>query len=83
MGYDHRDHVGNAGDLWKHFVLLEVADLVLEKGWTYVESHAGYPLYSLGQRGEWNGGIGRFRSQGMTEFIYFDILRALNPCGLE
>lgn len=71
------------GDLWKHFVLLEVADLVLEEGWTYVESHVGCPLYSFGLSGEWNCGIGRLWPLIMTNFIYFDILRDLNSCGLE
>ena len=49
MEYDHASHAGNAGDLWKHFILLEVADFLLSKpgDWIYVESHAGSPEYSL------------------------------------
>ena len=28
--YDHRVHAGNAGDVWKHFLLLEAADCLLD-----------------------------------------------------
>jgi len=63
MAYDHRRHAGNAGDLWKHLVLAEVAERLLAAGIrVYVESHAGRPGYQLrsGGRGG-SGGSGRFR----------------------
>ncbi|HNY34810.1 MAG TPA: hypothetical protein PKK68_09165, partial [Methanothrix soehngenii] len=59
--YDHRNHAGNAGDVWKHFILLEAADWLLASGGSlaYAESHAGRPEYILNAPGEWQGGIGR------------------------
>jgi 23S rRNA (adenine2030-N6)-methyltransferase len=74
QSYDHRVHAGNAGDVWKHFILAEVADGLLASGQTmvYTESHAGRPEYPLDNRAgsqaddsqadsqnEWTGGIGR------------------------
>lgn len=86
MAYDHRRHAGNAGDLWKHIVLAEVADRLFEAGVrVYVESHAGRPGYRLRPGGEWEGGIGRIWPipEGMAARPYFQILAALNPQGLE
>jgi len=86
MGYDHRRHAGNAGDLWKHLVLAEVADRLFEAGVrVYVESHAGYPEYILSPGGEWEGGIGRlwpYREE-LARYPYFQILSDLNPHRLE
>ena len=86
MAYDHRRHAGNAGDLWKHIVLAEVADRLFEAGVrVYVESHAGRPGYRLRPGGEWEGGIGRIWPipEGMAARPYFQILAALNPQGRE
>ena len=86
MGYDHRRHAGNAGDLWKHLVLAEAADRLLAAGVrVYVESHAGRPEYQLPPGGEWEGGIGRIWPipEGLAAHPYFQILAALNPHGLE
>ena len=86
MGYDHRRHAGNAGDLWKHIVLAEVADRLFEAGVrVYVESHAGRPGYQLCPGGEWEGGIGRIWPipEGLAARPYFQILAALNPRRLE
>jgi 23S rRNA (adenine2030-N6)-methyltransferase len=74
QSYDHRVHAGNAGDVWKHFILAEAADSLLASGQSmvYAESHAGRPEYLLYNRAdsqaddsqadsqsEWTGGIGR------------------------
>jgi 23S rRNA (adenine2030-N6)-methyltransferase len=86
MEYDHRRHAGNAGDLWKHLILAEVADHLLEAGiQIYVESHAGYPEYILSPGGEWEGGVGRLwpLREGMARYSYFQILRNLNPAEIE
>lgn len=86
MGYDHRRHAGNAGDLWKHLVLAEVAGRLFEAGVrVYVESHAGYPEYILSPGGEWEGGIGRlwpFREE-LARYSYFQVLGDLNPAEIE
>ena len=85
--YDHRMHVGNAGDVWKHFLLLEVADFLLspDSKLVYAESHIGRPLYNLQAHGEWKGGIGKLWPilPRLMDFCYFDILADLNPHGLK
>jgi 23S rRNA (adenine2030-N6)-methyltransferase len=85
--YDHRSHAGNAGDLWKHLILALVADYLLsrEDNWIYVESHAGYPLYLIEERGEWEGGIGRIWHllPKLLRFPSFGILSWMNPGELK
>jgi len=89
--YDHRRHVGNAGDVWKHFLLSEAAGFLMDSsrgsaaapGLVYLESHAGRPDYTLRAPGEWQGGIGRILPLislhgGLRDFSYFDILADLN-----
>lgn len=86
MCYNHRSRAGNAGDVWKHFILAEVAEYLLsrEKNLVYIESHVGYPLYDLEKPGEWQDGIGMCwkRLDALKEFCYFDILDNMNPSGL-
>ncbi len=81
--YDHRVHAGNAGDVWKHFLLLEAEDCLLNPDGSliYAESHAGRPEYVPRAPGEWEGGIGKIRLllPFFRNFCYFDILADLNP----
>ena len=81
--YDHRSHAGNAGDVWKHFLLAEAADCLLQNSprLIYVESHCGSPNYLLKAPGEWEGGIGCIRHllPSLQAFSYFRILSDLNP----
>ena len=85
--YDHRMHAGNAGDVWKHFLLLEAADCLLtpDSSLVYAESHVGRPEYALGAPGEWEKGIGRLwrHLPSLQDFLYFRILADLNPRGLR
>ncbi|OPY50152.1 MAG: Ribosomal RNA large subunit methyltransferase J [Methanosaeta sp. PtaU1.Bin112] len=85
--YDHRKHAGNAGDVWKHLLLLEAANWLLASGssLTYAESHAARPEYILNAPGEWQGGIGRIWPllPCLADFCYFDILKILNQAGLH
>jgi 23S rRNA (adenine2030-N6)-methyltransferase len=85
--YDHRIHAGNAGDVWKHFLLLEAADWLFASGSSliYAESHAGRPEYILNAPGQWQGGIGRIWPllPYLDDFCYFDILKDLNQEGLS
>ena len=84
--YDHRMHAGNAGDVWKHFLLLEAADCLLtpDSSLVYAESHVGRPAYSLKAACDWEGGIGKIWPvlPSLLNFCYFDILNELNPRGL-
>ena len=81
--YDHRAHAGNAGDVWKHFLLLEAADWLLKDSGRliYLESHCGRPHYLLKAPGEWEGGTGRIWHflPSLKAFAYFKILSELNP----
>jgi 23S rRNA (adenine2030-N6)-methyltransferase len=87
MRYDHRNHAGNAGDVWKHFILAEVVEYLLakEKNIVYLESHVGYPSYSLKKPGEWQDGIERCWNclNELREFSYFGILDKINLEGLK
>jgi len=87
LGYEHGIHAANAGDVWKHFILAEVADYLCagRRGLTYMESHAGHPEYILSSPGQWQGGIGRcwLHLPDLRRFKYFDILADMNPEGLK
>ncbi|MDD5735071.1 MAG: 23S rRNA (adenine(2030)-N(6))-methyltransferase RlmJ [Methanothrix soehngenii] len=80
--YDHREHVGNAGDVWKHFLLLEVANCLLtpDSSLVYAESHVGRPKYALKPSGDWESGIGRIwpALPLLKDFLYFNILAEFN-----
>lgn len=81
--YDHRVHAGNAGDVWKHFVLAEAASYLLASkgGLTYAESHVGRKEYFLDSSGEWACGVGRCwrHLPTLQNFFYFRALSGLNP----
>ena len=81
--YDHRGHAGNAGDVWKHFLLLEAASslLIPDSSLVYAESHVGRPDYALHAPGDWVGGIGKCWPllPHLKNFYYFDILASFNP----
>ncbi|MCQ8903625.1 MAG: 23S rRNA (adenine(2030)-N(6))-methyltransferase RlmJ [Methanothrix sp.] len=81
MTYDHREHAGNAGDLWKHFLLSEAAAYLLSISdpLVYAESHVGYPEYRLAPDGEWRGGIGRcWHARSWIKSPYFAVLEEMN-----
>ncbi len=85
--YDHRVHAGNAGDVWKHFLLLEVADYLLipDSSLVYAETHVGRPEYALSAPGDWEGGIGKCWPilSSLKNFCYFNILAEFNPNRLK
>jgi 23S rRNA (adenine2030-N6)-methyltransferase len=49
LAYRHAFHAGNHADVLKHLVLLQVLGYMnqKEKGWRYVDTHAGAGGYSL------------------------------------
>lgn len=66
LAYRHAFHAGNHADVLKHLVLLQVLAYMNEKdkGWRYVDTHAGAGGYSLEggpakKKGEAVQGIGR------------------------
>ncbi len=59
MSYDHSKKAGNLGDVWKHAVLVSIANhLSVGSTFRYVESHSGAPNHELRPGGEWRRGIG-------------------------
>jgi 23S rRNA (adenine2030-N6)-methyltransferase len=65
LAYRHAFHAGNHADVLKHLVLLAVLRYLnlKDKGWRYVDTHAGAGGYSLEgeyahKRGEFEQGIG-------------------------
>lgn len=71
MNYRHHYHAGNFADVMKHALLLELVHALQkkEKGYLYLDTHAGRGRYDLAaaasgdthaRRPEWPDGIGRF-----------------------
>src|SRR6056297_1992731 len=59
MAYDHSRKAGNLGDIWKHAVLVSIAERIkAQNDFRYVESHSGAPIHNLTDGGEWRRGIG-------------------------
>jgi 23S rRNA (adenine2030-N6)-methyltransferase len=66
LKYRHEYHAGNFADVHKHVTLLAVLTALRrkEKGFLYLETHAGRGAYDLsGPSGESASGIGRLESQ--------------------
>ncbi len=73
MNYRHQYHAGNFADVFKHVLLVQLLRALQkkEKGFVYVDTHAGRGRYdlaaaatgdSLARQPEWPGGIGRLWS---------------------
>jgi 23S rRNA (adenine2030-N6)-methyltransferase len=56
--YDHRYHVGNRADVWKHVALLAVLASLKQVAVAYTETHAGRGRYLPHPNGEWTVGVG-------------------------
>jgi 23S rRNA A2030 N6-methylase RlmJ len=79
MPYDHSRNVGNRGDVWKHFMLVAVAEATAgRETFRYFESHAGAPSHQLRRGGTWKHGIGRVLDtcHALREHPYFEIASA-------
>ncbi|MCC5025302.1 MAG: 23S rRNA (adenine(2030)-N(6))-methyltransferase RlmJ [Candidatus Synoicihabitans palmerolidicus] len=77
MNYRHHYHAGNFADVAKHLVLLALVDGMQrkEKGFLYLDTHAGRGAYDLmgaargdvlARRPEWPDGWGRLTKDGKT-----------------
>jgi len=75
MAYNHSRKAGNLGDVWKHFILVELASVIIKRSDTfcYVESHCGGPIHELAGRGEWARGIGEISKDNSNDFEYLSI----------
>ena len=91
LAYRHAFHAGNHGDVLKHLVLMRVLQHMnlKDKGWRYVDTHAGAGGYALGgtyarQKAEYAEGIGRLwaREDLPPELAeYVNLVRSLNGDG--
>lgn len=72
MTYNHSKNAGNLGDVFKHMVLLEVLQHLIEekslsrsKDFTfgYMETHCGAPEHHLTPNGSWEDGVGVLRNK--------------------
>jgi len=84
LNYRHRFHAGNAADVFKHIVLLEILAALKAKPTPFfvLDTHAGAGRYPLRAPGEFEQGIGLLwpvRAQLPTAAPYFALLEALNP----
>lgn len=77
MTYNHSRKAGNQGDVWKHFVLVELANAIAKESdeFRYVESHSGVPVHELADRGEWRRGIGKIDEDTSCNFKYLSFAR--------
>jgi 23S rRNA A2030 N6-methylase RlmJ len=77
--YNHCRYAGNNGDVWKHFLLIEVLRHLAPArsgSFHYVETHAGPGYARLGENGDWRRGIGRFMNgaSASVNHPYFDLV---------
>ncbi|MFM8769817.1 MAG: 23S rRNA (adenine(2030)-N(6))-methyltransferase RlmJ [Rubrivivax sp.] len=88
LAYRHAFHAGNHGDVLKHIALMQVLRHMnlKDKGWRFVDTHAGAGGYSLHstyakKNGEYTQGVGRL--WGRTDVPapvadYLDLIRQFN-----
>jgi 23S rRNA (adenine2030-N6)-methyltransferase len=91
LAYRHAFHAGNHGDVLKHVVLVALLRHLnlKDKGWRYVDTHAGAGHYDLasaeaGKRGEFRHGIQRlWQRDDLPAAVadYVALVRQSNPDG--
>jgi 23S rRNA (adenine2030-N6)-methyltransferase len=89
LSYRHAFHAGNFADVLKHSVLSLVLDYMLnkEKGFSYVDTHAGAGMYRLTdataqKTGEYLDGIAKlWQRSDLPEDLtqYMELIHELNP----
>ena len=91
MNYRHRFHAGNFADVVKHVLLLQLVRGMQrkEKGFLYLDTHAGRGCYDLGaaaygdtlaRRPEWPDGIGRLWGQSGLAPAVAEYVAAVQAC---
>lgn len=77
MAYDHSRKAGNLGDVWKHSVLVALADVVSgnSEPFRYVECHAGAPIHELTKNAEWRRGVDTFTREASGRSRYAAMAR--------
>jgi 23S rRNA (adenine2030-N6)-methyltransferase len=87
VNYRHHFHAGNAADVFKHLILVEVLRALTAKETPFcvIDTHAGAGRYRLKPPGEFEQGIGRLwpvRAQWPGLAAYFGLLAPLNEQAL-
>lgn len=88
MNYRHIFHAGNAADVFKHLVLIQVLEHLAAKeaGFCAIDTHAGSGKYQLAKDGENRHGIDRLWSNQRRWPVlsaYFSAIAAYNSGQLE
>jgi 23S rRNA (adenine2030-N6)-methyltransferase len=90
MNYRHNYHAGNFGDVFKHCILVMLIEALRkkEKGFCYLDTHAGAGLYDLTAKSaqrtlEYENGIGRLWDMPLKDcptsvIAYLEIVKNLN-----
>jgi len=86
LSYRHSFHAGNFADVLKHVVLVEILEYLAgkEKGFEYIDSHAGAGLFDLThghaeKLEEYRAGIGKLWGSDWPELSgYFEAITAYN-----
>jgi 23S rRNA (adenine2030-N6)-methyltransferase len=91
LSYRHAYHAGNFADVLKHTVMSLVLDYMLgkDKGFSYIDTHAGAGMYRLTdasaqKTGEYHDGIGKlWQRKDIPEAMaqYIEIIHELNQNG--
>jgi 23S rRNA (adenine2030-N6)-methyltransferase len=78
LKYRHEHHAGNFADVHKHVTLLALLAALRrkDKGFLYLETHAGRGAYELS--GESAGGIGRLEAQPLPQGAAEELLQYLS-----
>ena len=77
MAYDHSRKAGNLGDVWKHSVLVALADVmtVNNQPFRYVECHAGAPVHELTKTAAGRRGVATFTKDAPGDSRYAAMAR--------
>ncbi|MFT5140681.1 MAG: 23S rRNA (adenine2030-N6)-methyltransferase [Rhodothermales bacterium] len=86
LSYRHSFHAGNFADVFKHIVLVEILDHLIQKEtpFEYIDTHSGAGLYSLKSADsqklqEYSNGIGKLTAIDFPELArYFEVISSFN-----
>ncbi len=84
MNYRHAYHAGNHADVVKHIVVARLIEHLKkkEKGFLFLDAHAGIGVYDLAsaeavKTGEWRGGLGKWFDEAGAAVPFDDAVEAL------
>lgn len=95
MNYRHLYHAGNFADVFKHVLLLQLVRAMQrkEKGFLYLDTHAGRGGYDLStttmlpdgreRAPEWPAGIGRLWDEKNSPGVFADFLTAIRTSNVR